>query len=185
MCEQAMEPDNRIIQMPCCPAEYHTQCYINHLSLYYHANCLNCGTVFFNVHGMPAGTAETAETDQSSPEFRAAVRNVKKANTARNKALTALKRSVNEVALGFKAQSAPLIASLTAMKREAMAAVKLTDNWRTGTTAVRRASTLLTRFVKKYSVDHSSLGNLDLRQRWCHRYNNPIWLLRRKFRIKI
>lgn len=181
LCNQAVQPDHRTMQMPCCIAEYHTQCYMTHMSQYFTPRCFACDTVFY--HHTPLQN-EAGPPPLDTPEFRAAIREVKKARAVKNKAVAALNRAVREVAIGFKAQTSPLIASLKAMKREALLTTKLTQGWRDGSRATRSYTALLSRFQKRFAIGSHDLRTMGLRPRysWCIR---PAYILRRKFRIRI
>ena len=179
LCNQAMQPDHRTTQMPCCPAEVHTQCYITYMSHSFNPNCFVCNTVLY--HYIP-NTDLPPPLD--TPEYRAALRDVKKARAARNKGLLALNKSVRDVAIGFKAQTAPLISSLKAMKREAITTVKLTQGWREGFLTSRRYTAAVNRFTKDFALNTQTLRALRLWPRWYWK-NRPAHIIRRKFRIRI
>lgn len=183
LCNEIMQPDHRTIKMVCCPAEAHTQCFMTHISQYYGPRCFACDTVFYE-YNHHYHQPQTGPPPLDTPEFRAAVREIKKARAAKNKAVIALNRAVREVAIGFKAQSAPLISSLKAMKREAIFTTKLTQGWRDGSRATRSYTMLLCRFQKRFAIGSHDLRALGLRQRysWCIR---PANILRRKFRVRI
>jgi hypothetical protein len=165
--------------MVCCPAEAHTQCYISHINTYFSTGCFACNTVLFNYNQQP-----DVPPPLETPEFRAALRVVKKARAARNKGLTAINKAVRHVAIGFKAQTAPLISSLKAMKREALQTVKLTQGWRDGVQASRRYTAILNNFTKEFEVNTQMLRAWGLWPRMFYR-NRPTRILLRKFRVQI
>ena len=165
--------------MACCPAEAHTQCYITYMNYHFTSRCFACNTTFY--HNDPP-LLEPPPLD--TPEFRAAIREVKKARAIKNKAVVALNRAVHEVAIGFKAQTAPLISSLKAMKREALFTVKLTQGWRDGNRETRRYTALLSRFQKRFAIGSHDLRTMGLRPRYGWRVR-PAYILRRKFRVRI
>jgi len=169
--------------MICCPAETHTQCFVSHINQNFTPRCVACDAVFYQ-YDYHYNQSQAGPPPLETPEFRAALREVKKARAAKNKGIAALNRAVREVAIGFKSQTAPLIASLKAMKREAIFTAKLTQGWREGNLTMRRYTTILSRFQKRFAVDSYTLRNLGLRPRyrWCIR---PAYIIRRKFRVKI
>jgi hypothetical protein len=132
------------------------------------------------------GSVHTPTTDDPplTPEIRAGLKKVKKAIAAKNKGFTLAKAAIKTAHDAFKAQSAPLIASLKAMKQEALLAAKLTEGFREGVRSYRAASTIETLFRKQFNIHSlSSYGIRIRRYRW--RWSTPQCVLNQKFRIRL
>jgi len=181
ICNQLIQPDSRIIQMSCCTNEYHTQCYMTEMSQYYSPYCIGCGTLFF-YHAHPFPPTPPSDIHSANPTFDTERRVVKKAYAACKKGHTVLRKAVNVEVAGFKAQAAPLIASLKAMKREAIFTIKLSQGWREGSLAVRRYKAIASRFKKKFLLSYDTMCHLGLDHTW---RTHPASYLRRKFRLRI
>ena len=151
-----------VITFPCCTTNWAT----NHEPLHY-------------------GSTHTPPEDPPlTPEIRAGLKKVKKAIAAKNKGFAMAKAAIKAAHTSFKAQSAPLIASLKAMKQEAILAVKLTEGFREGVRSYRAASTIENRFRKQFNIHNlSSYGVRSRHYRW--RWNTPQYILKRKFRIRL
>ena len=154
---------------------------------FYHHTLITCPFCMHDtmVHTNHAETAESAVPDPIiTPELRADIKKVKKAIAVKNKGIHAAKKRITQGFAAFKAQAAPLMASLTAMKREAMAAMKLTEEYREGVRAIRSANMLMTRFNKKYTLSLSMMRVLGLCRRRRSWYT-PQRLLTRRFYIRL
>jgi len=117
-----------------------------------------------------------------TPVMRAEIKKVKKAIAVKNKGLRLAKTAIKAAHDAFRAQATPLIASLKAMKREAMLGAKLTDGFREGMRSFRAANTSRSRFKKQfhmYSMHAHWLG-FGRMLGW-----TPLTLMKRKFRIRI
>lgn len=171
--------------MPCCAATCHTLCYFQKVQVteYYYQMILTCPFCTTDTNIVISQQHEIHEPELvMTPALRADLKKVKTADTAERKGLTALRSVVHAAALGFKAQAAPLIASLKAMQREAILNAKLTEGWRQGIAGIRRATTTRNWFTKIYgSTALRSLG-VRIRRSW---RNRPSYLIRRKFRVRL
>lgn len=117
--------------------------------------------------------------------MREGIRKVKKAIAAKNKGLTLAKTAITAAHMAFKAQAAPLIASLAAMKREAMLNAKLTEGFREGMRSQRAALMIENQFRKKFHIQNMYASWLGFGRRRRFGWRTPVSLLRRKFRIRI
>ena len=183
LCAQPIGPDDSNTKMFCCATTYHTRCYLNQMFHFFQHDCMACGTVLFQTP--PSASASVAVTPPMTTEFRADIRVVKKAISEKNKGLIALRRAVHHAATAFRLQVAPLIASLKAMKREAVMAAKHSEGWKLGMSASRRAMAAVNRFAKKYSLDNRALRELGIIKRVSYSWRSrPSYMLRR-IRVRI
>ena len=180
------------MDMTCCPTTSHTSCVFQYMSVAsnYHDTVVTfpcCSTTWATQHEhLHYGSTQSPppEDPPLSPEIRAGLKKVKKAIAAKNKGFMLAKAAIKAAHTAFKAQSAPLIASLKAMKQEAVLAAKLTEGFREGVRSYRAASTIESRFRKQFNIHNvSSYGISTRRYRW--RWSTPQGVLNRKFRIRL
>ena len=179
--------------MTCCTATCHTNCVFQQLSIsssYYQTHVVFpcCNKPWVTNHLQP-GTPDPGLDQESeiTPAMREGIKKVKKAIAAKNKGLLLAKTAIKTAHDAFKAQAAPLIASLTAMKHEAMRDAQLTEEVREGTRSFRSFMIIQNRFKKQFQIQNMSAGWLGFSgMRDCSwRWNTPMRLLDRKFRIRI
>ena len=181
LCALPMGPNDSVTQMFCCATTYHTRCYLNQMFHFFQNDCMSCGTVL--IQTQPSASSVAVEPPVTA-EFCADIRVVKKANAEKNKQMLALRRVVNHAATSFRLQVAPLLASLKAMKREAIMTLKHSEGWKMGMSASRRAKVAVNRFAKKYSLDNRALCELGIIKRYSYWRSRPSYMLRR-IRVRI
>ena len=144
-------------------------------------------TPFVYVTQHALGTSDHGQdpSPEITPAMREGIQKVKKAIAAKNKGLRLAQSLIKTAHDAFKAQAAPLIASLKAMKREAMLNAKLTEGFREGMRSQRAALMIENQFSKKFHIQnmYASWLGFGRGRRWGWR--TPVSLLRRKFRIRI
>ena len=178
-----MGPDDRVTQMFCCPTTYHTRCYLNQMYHFFQSDCMACGSVLF--YEPPSESSSVVVEPPVTAEFRADIRVVKKANAEKSKGMVALRRAAHHAATAFRLQVAPLVASLKAMKREAIMTLKQSEGWKLGMSASRRATAAVNRFAKKYSLNNRVLRTLGVIKRYSYSWRHrPSYILRR-LRVRI
>jgi len=195
LCHEPILEDARKMDMTCCTATCHTNCVFQKLSVsstYFHTHVVFpcCNKPWVTPH-TPLYTGTSESESESEPEItpamREGVKKVKKAIAAKNKGFLLAKSVIKTAHDAFKAQAAPLIASLTAMKHEAMLDAQLTEEVREGTRSFRSFMIIQNRFKKQFHIHNMSaswLGFSGMRDcSW--RWNTPMRLLERKFRIRI
>jgi hypothetical protein len=141
---------------------------------------------------LPLGELEPEPAPEPEPEpeptstMREEIKKVKKAIAAKNKGLLLAKAAIKAAHDAFKVQAAPLIASLTAMKHEAMLDVQLTEELREGMRSFRYLINIQNRFKKQFQIQNMNASWLGFgRIRDWSRWNTPLQLLKRKFYIHI
>ena len=117
-----------------------------------------------------------------TPVMRTEIKKVKKAIAAKNKGVRLAKKAIKAAHDAFKAQAAPLLTTLKAMKREAMFGAKLADGFREGVRSFRAANTIENRFQHEFHIQNMHAPWLGFNRHWCQ---TPARLLWRKFRIRI
>jgi hypothetical protein len=182
------------MDMICCSATCHTTCVFQKMPVsgnydYTHIVFPCCNKPWSIAHtdlqlGEPE--PEPEPEPESVPAIREEIKKVKKAIAAKNKGLLLAKSAIKAAHDAFKVQAAPLIASLTAMKHEAMLDAQMTEELREGTRSFRYLINIQSRFKKQFHIQNMNASWLGFgRTRDWSRWNTPLQLLKRKFYIRI
>jgi hypothetical protein len=105
-----------------------------------HVGCPSC---LVTIRSNYVATTDSAPVEPALPEYTESIKRLKKAIAAQRKAVREFQPVRVASSKAFKVQSAPLIASLKTMKREALTALKLTPEFRATVTAQRRTIAIL------------------------------------------
>jgi hypothetical protein len=128
-------------------------------------------------------TADPEPAEPVLPEYVESVRRLRKAVIVQRKAAAAFQPVRIAAQKAFKAQTAPLIASLKAMKREALTAMKLTPEFRATVSAQRQTTVLINHIKNSFSLSSYLMERFGLyRSLWKTRQK---WKIRRAFRIRL
>ena len=188
VCTEALTEESRSMDMTCCATTCHTACYFQKMrvDIYYdHTTviCPFCPNISFLENPHQPEHNEVAPITET-PELRAAIKKVKKAIAAKNKGLRAATSAIATAHAAFKAQADPLIASIKAMKHEAMLTAKLSEGYREGVRTQRSENVLYNKLRKDFSLSYNDERALGLVRRRRRLWTTPCRLLRRKFRLR-
>jgi len=197
ICHELLLEDARTMDMTCCSTTSHTNCIFQNLTVsssltqtFIKFPC--CETVWATPFIYVPHIMHDEDQDQDqepnpeiTPVMREEIKKIKKAVAANNKGLLLAKRAIKAAHDTFRAQSAPLIASLKAMKREAMLGAKLTFGFHEGTRSRRALHIIYECFKKQFNIHNMYVPWLPFgrMRRWGWR--TPTTLMKRKFRIRI
>jgi len=173
---------------PCCAAVFHTACFVSHMPIAWTSTtvglaCPVCYVVIRSSCQPYVATADPDPVEPVLPEYVASVRRLRKAVAVQRKAAAAFQPVRVSAQKAFKAQTAPLIASLKAMKREALIALKLTPEFRATVSAQRQTTVLINHIKNSFSLSSYLMERFGLyRSLWKTRQK---WKIRRAFRIRL
>jgi hypothetical protein len=175
-----MQTEDKLIQMPCCPAIYHTMCYLQAYHSYGVMRCFTCNTHIVGPYNS-YGQSLPVTTPEPTPEFLAAAKELKKAFAEKNKQLKAVNQIVRTTHASFKQTSAEAVSTLKGMKKSAIASIQHTEQWRSYMRTVRRARALRAKFESEF--DPNGVVIRSIVSTWRGMY--PMYSIRRKFRFRL
>lgn len=190
-CEQPITDDTPTIKTWCCFSISHTTCFFERLSVdfnewFANAYCPSCDTLLRSHHTQSytvgGSTTPTQTDDPVIP--RAAIRTVKQKITANNKALRAVRAKIMAAHIAFKGQAAPILSALKEMRREAIAQVKQSQEWRDSMRSMRVAYAAINSFYKQYKPTRQQMIQYKF-NRYCRRAQTAGGFLRRKFYVRV
>ena len=152
--------------------------------------CRSCNVVFFvnpdrqnNLidDEMAVNRIETLKTQAN---FKKDFKALRAATAARKRSSSAFLRILRERRRQFMDLHGPAIRALSEAKREAVAAAKLCEERVAWSRAEIKAKSALTRFKRKYNLNHAECRTLKFSY-WRRWRDNPVYILRRGFHVKI
>jgi hypothetical protein len=185
LCSNELQAEDKVIQMPCCPAIYHTMCYLQR-SAYHNYGIMSCFTCNTHVVGTYNSYGQSPPiTPEPTPEFLAAAKELKKAFAEKNKGLKAVNQLVRTTHATFKQNSAEAVASLKALKKNAIASIQQTPQWRSYMSSMRRARALRDKFQREFDPDRQVIGTIVPARNLLWRGMYPMHGIHRKFRFRL
>lgn len=181
LCTLTLSDEGHKIELPCCNGTCHTYCYMEKVRIHasYDHIIAHCPLCDF---GTMSAITYTAEHQPApiliTPELRAEVKIIKQSIAERNKRITAAKKAINTVFKTFKDHAYPLLASIRALKRDALRTVRNTADFRAGARAQRRTETLVENMQQKFDIYLQDLPGLGITNYWTRNMNR---VLMRKF----
>ena len=152
--------------------------------------CRSCNVVFFvnpdrqnNLidDEMAVNRIETLKTQAN---FKKDFKALRAATAARKRSSSAFLRILRERRRQFMDLHGPAIRALSEAKREAVAAAKLCEERVAWSRAEIKAKSALTRFKRKYNLNHAECRTLKFSY-WRRWRDSPVYILRRGFHVKI
>jgi uncharacterized protein YerC len=197
LCDEDLLDGDKKMEYECGCHIVHTRCGLQqaYFSMRNHGNftCGECGIILFGDATELAADDENIiminniETLKNNKNFKADLKKVKMKSSEHKRAATAYNKRMNEEFTKFHNLVYVSIMSVTLAKREALKALKQTDEYKNFSKAAASSAATLTRFKRKYNLGWRESGMLKLRpySGWRWRLGLPSRMTGRRFRIRI
>ena len=199
LCTQPLATEEKKSEWP-CGCSVHTLCGWRRYMDYYwnggaHVMCGNCNVVIFTPTPNPYVAEMNAAAEAAVPrvnilknqaEFIKEYKQVRANSRAAGTAYRVFSRLVGIRARQFNAAVHEHVVAIRAAKREALLQTKVSNEMIANRRATAKYTASLTRFKNKYGLNSAEIKVLKLHKGRGSIWNcRPIWLIQRKFRIRL
>jgi len=199
LCNLIIGEDEATAETPCCDRSVHTQCLIDTIasnSRHYHDSICVCGGFLhansdnYDLDNQANTAAERVKFEdlKKQPLAVKAFKVLKQSVITRNKCKKAFISKLNEKAGEFKEQVSAGINIIKNIKKDAIDALKSSEEHKNYSSSMSRVTYYSSRFKRMFNVNDRELNavlSLGRRSRWYGWRCAPNNLIRWKFRIRI
>jgi hypothetical protein len=195
-CGQEINDEDKVTEQPCCDIKYHTACGIlkiaQHMYSYNTCHC-DCGALLYehspHYEETDESIAASVEAIRAKPGAAAEIKLIKKTHTEENKAQKEFTKVLREKQTDFKEAVATHIEAIKHIKTTMTNTIKQTDEYKKLNRIKKRRAILENKFKATHDASRHHmrkiLGYARWGPVWYTRYCTPVYMIRRRFRIKL
>lgn len=176
---------------PCCVCVVHVHCLIdivaNSVVHYRDALCF-CGGIihaYSDNHYINTDALQPQTDLANNPAVIAELKKIKKIITSRNKASTAFCKKVNEKHTEFLFEAQTHLAIIKTVKDATIKAIQDSEEHKNYKKTLAQVTFHSNRFMRQYNINNREFNILVYRNRWPRWRSRPIYIINRKFRIRL
>ena len=184
------------MEMPCCEIKYHSACAILKLAqqMYsYNTIHCTCGSVIYQHASHNEETEEdvvaAVEAIRAKPGAADEIKLIKKTQAEENKIQKEYTKLIRETQGEFKEAIATHVEAIKSIKQAMTTTIKQTTEFKNLNRIKKKRNLLENKFKAKHEASRHQmrriLGYARWGPSWYSRYSTPMYLMRRRFRIKL
>jgi len=195
-CGQEINDEEKVMEQPCCAIKYHSACGIlkiaEQMYSYNTCNCA-CGALLYQHVPSYEETEEAVlaavEAIRAKPGAADEIKLIKKTHTEENKAQKEYAKILREKKVDFKEAVATHVEAIKNIKATMTNTIKQTDEYKKLNRIKKRRAILENKFKTTHDASRHQmrkiLGYARWGPIWYSRYCTPLYMIRRRFRIKL